>query len=382
MLHSSLPGTPSGGKLRIMRSTLRLFTLLGVAALSVGAAVAADDEIQVGVGLELNYTYNFNRPASGKNTFLFNSREGQFLLNLGEVHVSRPASSTDNRVGFRLSIIDGEVARVLLRDKSYNSSNPNVLEAYGSAYVKDNLLVQFGQFLSNVGMETAKVGDGQFFSRSFQYQFLQPIFGAGVRATKSMGDSESWTGSITNRFRGVEETTGNRDLFWGLQYAKTLSEKANVKVNLLTGRESMGAVNRELGVANVVYDRAVGEDTRVGTDLTWRSGKEASNRRYSISGLGGYLTHKLSETRTLGLRGEFLSQSNATAGILPIGTNSIRKPSLSSITASLELKNGALPGTRTLIEWRIDNAGDPVFASKNGTKKNQNTLTLGQTYRF
>jgi hypothetical protein len=365
-----------------MRSTLRLFTLLGVAALSAGAAIAADDEIEVGVGLELNYTYNFNRPASGKNTFLFNSREGQFLLNLGEVHVSRQASVSDKRVGFRLSVVDGEVARILLRDPSYNASNPNVLEAYGSAYVKDNMLIQFGQFLSNVGVDTVKVGDGQFFSRSFQYQFLQPIYGAGIRTTKIVNDSESWTGSITNRFRGVEEATGNRDLFYGLQYAKTLSEKASVKVNLLTGRESLGNVNRELGLANVVYDRAVGEDTRVGTDLTWRSGKEASNRRYSISGIGGYMTHKLSENRTLGLRGEFLSQSNATAGILPIGTNSIRKPTLGSITASLELKNGALPGVRTLIEWRIDNASDPVFASKNGVKKNQNTLTLGQTYRF
>jgi hypothetical protein len=361
---------------------LRLFTTLGISALAVGSALAADDPVEIGVGLELNYTHNFNRPANGRNTFLFNSREGQILLNLGEVHISKQANM-DNRVGFRLSLIDGEVARALLGNTTFNSTNPNILEAYGAAQVKENLLVQFGQFLSNVGYETVKVGDGQFFSRSFQYQFLQPIFGAGIRATKTVGESESWTGTITNRFRGVEDAAGNRELFYGLQYAKTMSEKSSVKVNLLTGREAMGVnTNRELALANLVYNRVLGEDTTIGADLNYRSGKEASNRRYNVSGIGGYLTHKLSETRVLGLRGEYLSQSNATAGILPIGNNSVRKPTLGSITASLELKNGAFPGARTLIEWRLDRASDPVFASKTGNKKTQNTLTLGQTVRF
>ncbi|MGC4045338.1 MAG: outer membrane beta-barrel protein [Armatimonas sp.] len=365
-----------------MRSTLRLFTTLGISALAVGSALAADGDVEVGVGLELNYTHNFNRPASGQNTFLFNSREGQILLNLGEIHVSKQANM-DNRVGFRLSVIDGEVARTLLRNAMFNATNPNVLEAYGAAQVNDNWLVQFGQFLSNVGAETVKVGDGQFFSRSFQYQYLQPIFGAGIRATRTVNENESWTGTITNRFRGVEDAAGNRDLFYGLQYAKTLNEKTNLKASLMTGRENMGGtVNRELNLANLVYNRSIGEENTVGADLTYRSGKEASNRRYNISGIGGYFKHDLSETRVIGLRGEYLSQSNATAGILPIGTNSVRKPTLGSITASLELKSGALPGARTLIEWRIDRASDPVFASKNGSKKTQNTLTVGQTFRF
>jgi hypothetical protein len=365
-----------------MRSTVRLFTALGLAAVAVGSARAEGDEIEVGAGLELNYTYNFNRPASGNNTFLFNRRDGQLLLNLGEVHLSKQANM-DNRVGFRLSIVDGEVARFLLRESEFNATNPNILEAYGAAQVSENKLVQFGQFLSTVGMESVKVGDGSFFSRSFQFQFLHPIYQAGIRATKTVNESESWTGTITNRFRGVEESGNNRDLFWGLQYAKMLNENSNVRVNVLTGRENLGStVNRPLGLANLVYSWNVGEDTTLGADLTWRSGKEASNRNYSVSGIGGYLTHKLSEKRILGLRGEFLSQSNATAGILPIGTNSVRKPTLGSITASLELKNGALPGARTLLEWRIDTASDPVFPHRSGTKKNQNTLSVGQTFRF
>lgn len=361
---------------------LRLFTTLGISALAVGSALAQDDEIKVGVGLELNYTHNFNRPASGQNTFLFNSREGQFLLNLGEIHVSKEAN-LDNRVGFRLSVIDGEVARTLLRNPAFGATNPNVLEAYGAAQVNDNWLLQVGQFLSNVGYETVKVGDGQFFSRSFQYQYLQPIYGAGIRATRTVNETTSWTGAITNRFRGVEDSAGNRDLFYSLQYAKMLSEISNIKVTVGTGRDDLGSgTNREVSIANLVYNRGISEETKFGTDLTYRTGKEASNRRYNISGVGAYLTHDISEGRTLGLRGEYLSQSNATAGILPIGNNSVRKPSLGSITASLELKNGAFKGARTLIEWRIDRASDPVFASKNGVKKTQNTLTLGQTVRF
>ena len=362
-----------------MRSTLRLGTTLVALALVGGAALADGSDIQVGAGLELNYTYNFNRPANFKNTFLFNSKDSQIMLNLGEIHLSREASA-DHPVGFRLSFIDGQVAQTLLRDGSFNASNPNVLEAYGSTRIHDNTLVQVGQFLSGVGSETPKVGDGQFFSRSFQFQYLQPIFGAGIRVIKERENCITSL-AITNRFQGVEDS-GNRDPFYTLQFKKNLGDNASVILSGVTGRENMGgSTNRALSVGNLVYNRTLGEETSVGADLTLRGGKEVSGRNYNVSGIGGFLVHKLSESRTLGLRGEYLSQSTATAGVLPTATGSILKPTLSSITASLETA-GVAKGLRTLFEYRLDRSSDAVFPGRTGSKKQQNTLTLGQTIRF
>jgi hypothetical protein len=362
-----------------MRSTLRLGTTFVALSLLGGAALADGSDIQVGAGLELNYTYNFNRPANFKNTFLFNTKDSQFSLNLGEIHLSREAT-TENPVGFRVSLIDGQVAQTLLRDGGFNASNPNVLEAYGSTRVRDNVLVQVGQFLSGVGSETPKVGDGQFFSRSFQFQYLQPIFGAGIRAIQE-NDGSALSLAVTNRFQGVEDK-GNRDPFYTLQYKKNLGDKASVTLTGLTGRENLGGTtNRTLSLGNLVYNRTYSEETSLGADLTLRAGKETSGRNYNVSGIGGFLVHKLSEDKTLGLRGEYLSQSTATAGVLPSATGSILKPTLSSITASVET-SGISKGLRTLFEFRMDRSSDAVFPGRTGSKKQQNTLTVGQTIRF
>ena len=144
------------------------------------------------------------------------------------------------------------------------------------------------------------------------------------------------------------------------------------------------SLNRQTNVANIVYTNKLSESTAIAIDATMRSGKDAANRTYNATGFTGYLTKTMSNENVLGLRAEYLTQNNATSGILPgYPTAPARKPTMNSITASYEL-SGAFPGARTLLEFRADRAGGALFpGDKVGTvKQDQTSVTFSQIFKI
>jgi hypothetical protein len=347
-------------------------------------AFAQAPDLVVGVNLETNINYNFNRPYDGQNALLFNRRTSSVQLNLGEVNISRVASST-SPIGFRVSLVDGEVARILL-SPDFNLNSNNLLEAYVTTDL-GRTVVQAGQFTSHVGYETVKVGSDPFFSKSYQFQLLQPIIGGGVRTKYQLDARTAVVGVLQNRFQGLTDD-GNRDLAYGYKVFRQLSGRSSASLSGLHSLENLGTTespnNRWQSVINGVFEQTLGDDDKVAFDGTYRYGRSATGRGFNVSGIGGYLVHRFPNSSHLGLRAEYLSQSNATAGILPTATGSTQKPSLSSITVSYELATPAFPGARTLLEFRVDTANDSVFAGRSGDgqKRNQSTLNLGQVFRF
>jgi Putative beta-barrel porin-2, OmpL-like. bbp2 len=365
----------------LMRTRLQfVLAALGVAALAPSALAQGPT---IGGQLEANYSYNFNRPSTRNNTFLFNTTDGQFTVNLGEINVTQAAS--DTKAGFVLRLITGRVQEAF--HAAYGTDN--ILEAYGTTKRSlggKDMTLDFGQFLSHVGYETPDMGTGNFFSKSFQYQYLQPFVNAGLRASVPLGEKTSFTGVVANRFDGVQ-AGASRDLAAGFQLKRTLSS-GSVALNTMISRENLGTtaapVNRATSVANVVYTNKLSESTGLVVDATIRSGKDVSNRSYNATGVTAYLTKTLANENVLAVRGEYLAQNNATSGILPsYATDPSRKPTLTSIAASYELK-GAFPGARTLLEFRMDRAGGASFAGERaGTvKKDQTSITLAQVFKL
>jgi hypothetical protein len=362
-----------------MRTRLQFaLAALGVAALAPSAFAA--DGVTIGGQLEANY---FNKPNTRNNTFLFNSTDGQFTVNLGEISVSRAAS--DDAAGFVLRLITGRVQEAF--HAAYGTDN--ILEAYGSTKRSlggKEMTLDFGQFLSHVGYETPDAGAGQFFSKSFQYQYLQPFVNAGLRASLPLGGSTSFTGVLANRFDGVK-TGVSRDLAVGFQVKRSMGGSA-LALNTMFARENMGSStapqNRPTNVLNLVYTNQLSESTSIALDASMRTGKDVTNRSYNASGFTGYLTKKLGNENVVGIRAEYLRQNNATSGILPSYVNEPgRKPTMSSITASYEMK-GAFQGARTLLEFRADRAGGAMFPGQNtGTiKKDQTSVTFSQIFKI
>ena len=350
--------------------TISFVALVGLAALS---STANAQEVKIGGSLGINFSNNFNKPAGG-NTFLYNSKDAQFSLNLAELTVSREATAR-NRGGFHLRFIDGDVRNALLMPGAF------VAEAYGTQLIEagdKDIRLDVGQYRTFVGSEG--LGIDNFISRSFAFQFLTPILGQGVRAGFDLNDSTRVTGSIQNKYSGTGED--NRDLSYALTVDKKLGDASDLRFNLISGRENVGGNNRETNLAGFQYSRQLSDSNALHVDYTLRSGRDAADTRYEATGVKGVLVLGQSNGGALSLRGEYLQQNSADSGILPTLTATPgTKPTLTSIAVSYKLP-ATSKTVSTVLEYRYDRSNDFFFGASNGLKKDQGTLSIAQVYKF
>ena len=377
-----------------MRHLAALIVLLA-GGLSVraeaGAAPAAQATfalpgVTVSGGVEAYYTYNFNRPGSGGNTFLYNFRDAELGLKLADIRIGKAATPA-SRTGFLVRLIAGDVADISIPPDDYE----NVLEAYGTLLVPlgggRDLKVDVGQFVTHVGYETIELGANPNFSGSFLFTFPIPTYNAGVRAAWPIGPATTITGFLLNRFNGTNDP-GNREPGYGFQIAHTLSPAATLVLNGLGARENLGVNaagdpatnNRQQSLVDLIYMNQITPTARLAIEGLYRWGDDAAGAAYDVYGVAGFGAFTLPGGSALGLRAEILALDAPGAGLLA-GVPADRR--LWGLTATYELRSGLLPGVRTLLELRHDRADDPFFAGRNGgLKKNQTTFTLGQAYSF
>ena len=336
---------------------------------------------------EVYYTYNFNRPDNGSNTFIFNNRDAQFGLNLADVRVSKAATPA-SRAGFFIRLIEGDV-----RDLAIAPGDPeNILEAYGTILVPvggRDLNVDAGQFVTHIGYETIELGTNPNFSKSFLFQIPSPFYNAGVRAALPVGPRTTVTGYILNRFNGTRDP-GNKDLAPGFQILHAVSPTSSLILNALGSRETVGAddfggnITRQQNILDLIYTNQITPATKLGLEGLYRFGDNLDDESYSAFGVAGYGSFTLGNGNILSARAEFYKQDEEATGFLSAyNGGSTEDVELSSFTLTYELRSGLFPGLRTLFEGRYDMAGEDHFGGRDGDfKKSQFTLTLGQAYTF
>ena len=337
--------------------------------------------------LEANYTYNFNSPKNNANNgYAFNDLAQQFALNLAEIQVQKKATDAA-RVGFTVKLIEGEVKK--LTTGVNDNATANVLEAYGTMLVPfgtRDLTVDVGQFETHVGYETVEIGTNNFFSRSFVYSIVEPVYNAGLRASYPVSPKLTANGYIYNQFNGRTNPgpgASNHDLAPGFQLDYNFNANSSLIFNGLASRGVLatalaaGTKNTDQDILNLVYQNQLTPTRKVVLEGVYRFGKEANNDKYSVYGVSGYLV-----LGVVGLRAEYLAEGDHPS--LINGTGSTKKGNIGSGTISFEPKTGLFPGLRTLLEARYDFANEKLFAGKDAAndKKNQVTLTVGQIYSF
>ena len=354
-----------------------IFVSLASAVLLGGAGAASAQDVKVTGGFELGYTFNFNKPVNRSSGYLFNGRDADFTVNRTEFALSQEPSAKSNS-GFLLRFVEGNIANAL--PGLTGATAPNI-EAYGivaGQFAGRDLRIEAGQFRSLFGVEGLAAGD--FYSRSYSFQFLQPILGRGARATLRLGERSSLTGIIQNGLSRVEDT--NKDLSLGVSLVRPLGEDGTLRVNIAGGRETAAFGVRSVGIANAVYTRTFGDDTKFALDGTVRFGRDAADDSVSTTGIAAYLTKPLGNGGALALRGEYLSAGSATHGLIPNGITPALKPDLASITVAYHLPSSN-PNSRTILEYRFDRSNDFRFEKGAASfKKDQATVTLGQVFKF
>lgn len=365
---------------------LSLVAAASAAVVGFGSSAFAQD-VKVGGTIEFNYTYNFNKPSTRQNgangaPYYFNSRDSQFTLNYGEIHVySDPTKERPSGFSFRL--VDGAVVAGLpLNLPGVNSNTTMFYEAYGRM-IKDMggkaLTIDAGIFPTHVGYETIPVGTNSFLSKSFHFGQFQPFYHAGIRAALPVNETTTVTGLVFNRYNGVD-SNDNKTPGIGFQVSKTISEKSSVYLNGAFARDTVAGAERMKNILNVVYNQTLSDKVSVALDVSALSGKKAGNANYTAQGVTAYGFIGLGGGNKLGLRGEYLTENSAGGQLLPAATGS--KPKLQSFTASYEFGKMSSAAARTLLELRFDSANTAVFPTEDGTKKSSTTLSFVQIFNF
>lgn len=183
--------------------------------------------------LDVNYSLNFNHPASGTNQLRnFDDKANQFSLNMAKLTVERTADP----VGFR---VDAGAGRAFALIHVFEP-NLNVMRHIEQAYLAwkpkraKGLQMDFGKFVSSAGAEVFDTQSNWNYSRSLLYVFAVPYYHFGLRMSVPLHKNFTAGAQVVNGWNCVRDNNGGKTV--GLTGAITTS-KVTWSHNYYTGPE-------------------------------------------------------------------------------------------------------------------------------------------------
>lgn len=345
------------------------------------------------------YGYNFNKPIGGVNLLRpYDVTSNSFNLNQAAVVIEQtPDVDGGRRYGMRLDLQWGQATETVQGSAS-NELRPqvwrNVLQAYGTYVVPvgKGATVDFGKWVSALGVEGNYTKDQINYSRSYWFNFL-PFYHEGLRVTYPVSDKITATYWLVNGAQQTEDTNGfkSQALILNLKPAKSVSWNVNYYTGL-EGRSYVANLNpgfptipSQPGLPTSEFEPAPRGRTHIfDTYATWNATDKltfvgefdyAINRFMPnsapshVMGGAGYVRYQLDPHNAIAARGEYLSDRG---GLFTGATQSLYETTL---TYEYRFAEGLL----TRIEWRRDASNQPFFLTQTPGvfKTEQNTATIG-----
>ncbi|HEX7284695.1 MAG TPA: outer membrane beta-barrel protein [Candidatus Angelobacter sp.] len=355
-------------------------------------------------GVDGYYGYNFNQPIGRVNLLrAYDVSSNSFSLNQANFILEHPPDpDAGRRWGARLDFQYGQATETLqgsaaneLRPQTYRP----VLQAIGS-YVfpaGTGLTVDFGKWVSALGVEGNYTKDQINYSRAYWFDFL-PFYHMGFKAGYNVTPKINVAYWLVNGAQQTEDFNGfkSQALILTLKPLSTLTWN----VNYYTGQEQLDVVpvfnptvparptQPGLPVTNT-SPAPKGREHIIDTYATWNAtpkltlvgeGDYVINRVFPTSapthvdGGAAYIKYQLTRRVYLAARGEYMSDHG--------GQFSGVTQALKEITATSQYKFAE--GFISWLEWRRDFSNQPFFLTDvpGVLSKQQNTLTLGMTWWF
>ncbi len=336
--------------------------------------------------LDFYYQYDFGKPGVGADLVgrAFDVRNESFSLASAQINIVR-APTKSEPFGLTLNLVTGKNADLLVAARQPNETAYKLVQqAYGTYDDGKGLTIDFGKFTTWVGFEVLATPDNPNYSLSHLFNFGQPFWHAGLRASKKVSDKLAFTGAVVNGWNEVEDTNGAKSLGFGLVY--TLDENDTFILNYLGGNEGAGVVNGSgfaaLGEWNVQlvdfdYVRTFGKKFKMIFDGTYASatGNTAGATSGNWYGFEAHAIAELNDRQNLAIRYDTFKDHE---GLRFFGLGN--SGSLSSLTATWNY--AVTPSSQFRVELRRDFASSNVFASDSGARSNRTTLTVAQAIRF
>ncbi len=307
-------------------------------------AEADDPPLQISGFVDAYYQYHFDEmpfPTS------FTETHNSFTPGMANVVFSKEGKFgfvADLAVGPRAEVANGYTGTTLALIK----------QLYISYAASDKVSFTLGNFGTHVGYEVIDAPANVNYSTSYMFS-NGPFFHTGLKADFVLSEN---FGAMVGVF---DDTDTKIDEVSGKHFGAQLSYEAGglaAYLNFLTGKEDDANPNNE--VTGTQFDLtatyAVTDAFGLGLNATTKrvSAEEAGDSNWFGAAL--YANYAISETVTLGLRGEYIGDDDGL--ITGVADNSI---------TSLTLSGNISLGPITLIpEFRVDHASEDSFFDKDG----------------
>ncbi len=332
-------------------------------------------EITLNGFVSAGYSYNFNKPLSGQNTYrVFDVDDNTIKLDVAELVVQK-AVSAPSEIGFRFDLTAGSsIPRVaaasgLFRDAETGKAQDFDLQQAFVSYIAPvgrGLRFDAGKFITHMGAEVIEGYDGynDNYTRSILFGYAIPFTHTGLKVSMPFSDSFSAMVMVVNGWDNVKDN--NKKKSFGGQLAITPSPKVALYVNYIGGAErNDDDVRHDIDFVAVLKPAdpvALTLNVNYGTDQN-AAGQGRNGRWFAASGA---LRVGLSESFALALRGEFFEDKEG------VRTGAVQK--LKSVTLTPEVKINK----NLFVRWdlRHDFSDQKVFEKEGTPKDNQTTLAM------
>ncbi len=325
--------------------------------------------------LQGSYTYNGNASetsqygtGSENDLRVYDHKANSFVLDLAEIVLTRdPATGL---IGYHVKVSAGETAKLI---HAVGLGNPgeavDLTEAYVSynAPVGKGLRFDAGKMMTFVGTEVMEAIDNPNYSRSFLFNYAEPLTHTGVKASYVFTDNLNAALLLANGWDNA--TDNNTGKTAGMSINVTLGEPFSAYINYLTGPEKTNnnhdnrslldlvATYKPIKPLSIILNYDLGNEDNGNTSSNW-------------SGLSGIVKYDFNATYSLSVRGETFSD--------PDGARTGTPQNLTEFTLTPEIRLAG--GLIVRPEYRHDSSNKESF--DNNTKKTQDTFAIAAMYRW
>ncbi len=334
------------------------------------------EAITVNAFMSSGYSYNFNKPDTGKNQFrIFDLEVNTFQVDVVELSVKKDAHGAGD-AGFRFDLTAGSSIPKVARSGGLDIGDLDFHQMFVSyvAPIGTGLKIDFGKFITSMGYEVIEGYDGynDNYSRSFLFGYAIPFTHTGIRAGYSFNENISSMLMIVNGWDNAIENNKSKSVC--AQLAVIPSSGLTFYANYMFGPEKENNNSDNRTVFDLVGTYSINNIVSVGLNTDYVTEENSANNGESATwtGIAAYLRLNLAEDFSLSVRGE---QFDDTDGIR---TGVVQR--LQEITLTPEYR----PAEHFIIraDLRIDKSDHDVLQKKNEWQKTQTTASLNFLYAF
>jgi hypothetical protein len=352
-------------------------------------AVSADDlkkALGLSIYLQAGYTFNANAssisgvagdPGSENNLRAFDHKANSFTLDLAEIVFSKDPSA--GVIGYKVKVAAGETAKLIhaagLGSQPTGTANPesfDITEAYASytAPVGKGLRFDLGKMVTYHGAEVIEAIDNPNYSRSFLYNYAEPITHTGLKMSYVFTDALNASFHVVNGWDNATDNNRGKSFGASVNYAPAAAFSGYL--NFMTGPEQNDISSNKRTLVDLVATIKPAKPLSI--ILNYDNGKEdnaaLAGDTAKWDGFAGIVKYDFNDTYSLSVRGEYFDDKGGSR------TGAVQKLKEVTVTPEIRLVGGLI----LRPEYRHDTSDKQSF--DNGTKKSQDTIALGAMYRW